>query len=152
MHDDGIPFGSAVSFSGQAVKVSVFPDGWEEVFSLSFQLDPQHHDHIGSLNGSVKIEIYFHSELIKFFREQSRRADKNDPGSHLLQEINVRSCHAAMEDIPDNDDFQVLYFLFFLPYGERIEQSLGGVLVKSISCVDDVGLAEGGRIMRGSGA
>ena len=71
--------------------------------------------------------------------------------AQLGQRPDVRPRHAAVEDVAENGDVQALDAALLLADGERVQQRLGGMLVRAVAGVDDAGIEDPGQEMRRAG-
>ncbi len=87
----------------------------------------------------------------KDLRHQRGRADQRDARAEFGQRPDIGTRHAAEEDVAANDHMEVLPVALAaepLAHGEGIEQRLGGMLVRAVAGVDDVGLEPLGEELR----
>ena len=71
--------------------------------------------------------------------------------AQLGQRPDVRARHAAVEDVAEDGDVQPCDAAFLLADGERVEQRLGGMLVRAVAGVDDAGVEHARQEMRRAG-
>ena len=106
---------------------------------LPLQLHAQHHDDVGILNGVADIGGQAHAgrELRQFHRQQRRRSAEHDLRAELGEQVHVGARHAAVRDVADDRHPQAFQVPAAIQNGARVQQRLGGMLVRAVAGVDD---------------
>ena len=100
-------------------------------------MNAQHHDDIGVDEGLLHSGRDFGSELLDMRWDQGRWAAHNDLRAHFREKPKVRAKHAAVQQIPDDDDFEPRQFLFGFEDREGVEESLRRMLMHPVTGIDD---------------
>ncbi len=110
-----------------------------------FILDAQHHDGLRMVReGVIETGRELDRPLVDIARSQGFRGDECDVCPQGRQQMHVRSCDSGVGDVTNDDHRDPVEILSkglravqSLTEGERVEQSLGGVFVRSVPGVDD---------------
>src|SRR5678816_4938778 len=91
---------------------------------------------------------HFNTECLEAGRDQRRRTADDDARSHLSQQVEVRTQHAAVQQVTDYRDAETGEPA--LPFLDRegVEQRLSRMLVRAVTGIDDARLADARELMR----
>src|SRR2546425_933927 len=136
MHDDRVRPRAADTLLRHPEDIEILAKRGEEGALHPFELNAQEHDDVGVLDGLLDRARRAHAEARDIGRDQRGRTAYPDVGVKLGQQVNVRSQHAAVQQISDDRDLQPGDPFLALADGERVEESLRRVLVGPVARVD----------------
>src|SRR5579864_1024156 len=95
-----------------------------------FLLDPQDNDDVGPLEGVFNSRRAAHllAEAFKFPREPHGRAAKGETAAEFAEQVKIGARDAAVKDVADDRDVEILHAAVPIADGEGIQESLGGML------------------------
>ena len=137
MHHDHIFLRAPQTIGREAERVVVLAQAREAEHALTFELDAQHHDHVGAVDRFIERVHDAHTHLLDFERHQRRRSGQRDVRLHLRQQMNVRTHDARVGDVADDRDVDIGETAEALADGEGIEESLGGMFMRAVAGIDD---------------
>ena len=141
MHDDGVVWQQLRTSQVKAVSTAVLGTAREERSLHALLLDAQHHDDVDV--GQHCIEVVGHFGIPRFDtdRQQRGRRDQHRSCAKGVEQQHVRTSNTAVQHIADNGDSKSAevsgVVLQVSANRERIEQCLRGVLVGTVTGVDD---------------
>jgi hypothetical protein len=126
-----------------AVGDRVLAGGREEAAVHPLGLHPQHHHRVD--RGQLRVESvrHGHRPALHPRGQQRGRSDQNDLGAERGEQVNVGAGDPAVQHVADDRDPLAVEPAETLPQGGRVEQGLGGVLVRAVARVDHRGAGFG---------
>ena len=113
-------------------------------------LHTQHHHHV--CIGDLAVEVVAHAHAVRFRtpvlntqRHQRRGCHEHHLRSEGREQLRIRAGHAGVQDIPDDHYLFAANLPDAVAHRGGVQKSLGGVLVGTVTCVDD------GRIVQPTG-
>ncbi len=145
MHHQDARLGQLHHVPGEAEEAGIFAHGGQERLALPFQLDAEHHDHVGVFHRVPHpVADRDVAQPLDAGRDERGWSGEKDPGAHLGQAVDVGAGHPAVGDVADDGHLEPLQGSQLLPYGHHVQEALGGVLVGAVAGIDDrVGYAFG---------
>ena len=92
------------------------------------------------------------NDILDALRHQRGRRTQPYMGTEFCKQMSIRSRDAAMCNVSDDSDSQIIQTTLALPYRVGIEQGLGRMFVRAISAIDDACLGQFRERMRRSGS
>src|SRR6266571_3664404 len=134
-------FGQFQARRRDLVKKNVIVEG-ERRFVEPFLLDAQQMHDVGAFERFLDACYAANtrslwSDGFQFARNPHGRATEREPAAEFPQQVNIRAGHAAVQDVAQDGDVQVLNRAETVADSQRIEQPLGGMLVCAVPRVDD---------------
>ncbi len=102
-------------------------------------MNPEHHDHIGALDGLLQGIDRFDPQLLHLDRHHGPGSRQRHLGPHLVEKMDVGPYDSTVLDVTDDRDFEAVEPALVLHDGQGIEKGLRGMLVRSVTGVDDTG-------------
>src|SRR4029450_12652961 len=142
MHDDDIRSGALDSLDGHTEHPKVFADRGKERTLHPLLLNAEHHDHVRILNCFVDRRGHSNPEALNAGRDHGWRTAQPDIRAELGQKQYVRTQHAAVQQVSDDNHLEPFDALLVLADCERIEQRLCRALVQATAGVSSPRLSE----------
>ncbi len=137
MHDQRVGFGHAQLVVVETEEVKIFPARRHERAVHALALQPQHHDDVDIGEPGAHLVEHLDPEPLDLGRQQGARRYDAHPGTHRVQERNVRARHPAVQDVAADRDREPAEPALAAANRQRVEQRLGWVLVAAVAGVDD---------------
>src|SRR5712675_2657561 len=112
------------------------------------ELEPQDVQRLSPFDGLFDPVEDSHAELIDRVREQRPRSAHSHLGPELGQTPDIRPRDARMENVTADADAPTIQISKAVSQRENVQQSLSGMLVRSVARIDDVGLNAFGEKLR----
>ena len=137
VHDQSVRFGRPQLVVIKAVEIKIFAHRGHETAGHAFGLQAQHHDDVTVDQALGQIVMNINAEPVDMGRQQGRRRHHPHPRAHGVEQMDIGAGHPAMADIAANGHVQPLDPALAAADGERVEQSLSGMLMAAVAGVDD---------------
>jgi len=138
--------------AGDAKILMVLAQAGEEFDVLAFELDAKDVGHITPAQGVSYIVADFYAQIAVVFWDQGWGAANPHFGPKFLETKNIAQCNPAVQDIANNGNFFACHIPEPFPDRKCIEQSLGGVFMRAVAGINDVGRNPAGKVNTGSGS
>ncbi len=138
MHDDGIGLGERELLVGQPIAVEELLLAGDELTLHAFELQPQHDDHIDTVESRGHVGVCGDPEAFDLCGQQRlRRDDAHFARAQNIERLDLRAGHAGMKNVADDGHREVLEPTFVLTDGEHVEHRLGRMGMATVTGVDD---------------
>ena len=77
------------------------------------------------------------ADFFEFARDPHRRAAESEAAAKFSEEMNVGAGNAAVLEVAEDGDVEIVDFAEAVADGERIEKALRGMFVCAVAGVDD---------------
>ena len=129
---------------GEAPDARVLAKRRQEPGLLTLTLEPQRDHGIGRLECLIEIRLVRHARRKRSAsprrRDQGRRPRERDPSAERREGVDVRTRHAAVQDVADDDDALAVEIAERVAQGVGVEKALRRVGVPSVARVDHGGI------------
>ena len=111
--------------------------GREHRFVKAFGLHAKDDDYVGAIERFIDARYTANIRRKRFqvARHPHRRTAQGDVRTEFAEQMDIRARHAAVQDVAKNRDMQAVQFSFAVADGQRVEQGLGRMFVRAVTCV-----------------
>src|SRR5437667_12411780 len=103
-------------------------------------LNPKQIHHVGSRQDFVDVVRNRDTHPFKLTRHQRTRSDQSYARAKFEQTKDIRTRDAAKEDVANDNDMKSGHGTFSCANGVKIQERLGGMLVRAVTRIDDARL------------
>src|SRR5579862_198845 len=140
MKKNGARFGEAQALGVELIKKNVVIGG-ERRFVETFGLDAKNENDVGVFEGFFDAENAANrragrADFFKFARNPHRGAAECELAAEFREEMNVGARDAAVLDVAEDSDVEVVDSAEAIANREGVEETLRGMLVRTIAGVD----------------
>src|ERR1019366_4892455 len=137
MHDERVRLGKLQLGLVETEKAEIFL-GRRDIAALHpLALQAQHHHDIGTFESRLHVAENLDSHALDARRQKRRWPGHAHPRAERRQQQNIGARDARMEDVAADRDRQSFDPALVAPDRERIEEGLGGMLMRAVARVDD---------------
>ena len=136
MHDPHVWCGAGQFFPIQAPEAEILPLGGRHDPVHALQLQSKHHDHVAVGNAFSHVMENADAPAGGFRGHEGWRSDQPDFGAHHLQQADIGSRHATVQDIATDGDPQSGNPSKGAAHGQGVQQGLGRMFVLTVPGVD----------------
>ena len=113
-------------------------NGW---FVHALGLHAKDEDHVSILESFFEFENAsdrhaWRADFFEFARNPHRRAAESEAASKFSEEVDVRASDAAMLEVAEDGDIEIIDFSKAVADSQRVEKALRGMFVRAVTCVN----------------
>src|SRR5215472_3133587 len=104
-------------------------------------LDAQHDNDVRALQRFLHVvdaaNRRARRDFFQFAGHPHGGATKREPATELSEQVDIRTRHAAVQHVAENRHVQIFDGAQAVANRQRVQQSLGGMLVRAVTCIDN---------------
>ena len=130
-------FRSTLQFlGGQTEQIGVFAEAGQEKLVLPLGLDTEHHNHVRVSDGFCQVMAHLNAQSLNLKRDHGGWSNQSHVHSHGLHGEYIGAHHPTVRNVAHDDDPQSVQRTLVFLDGQKIEKSLGRVLVRTVTSVN----------------
>ena len=116
-------------------------------------LHAQNDDRVGALERlfDARRAARRRAEALEFARQPHGRSAESEAAAEFAEQVKIGTRHAAVQQVADDRDVEILDVAEAIADGERVEERLRGMLMGAIAGIDHGNIQMAGHEIRGAG-